>query len=231
MRLKIVLPVMIVLALCLSPGAAIRTKIASSVAASAPDMLGPGKYSVDVTGGLIGLLRGRIEKIDIHGSDVKMSNGMIVDRLNVGLNGVHFKRDQTVTKVESTGFAASVSEDNLTDYLRASRGDMKEAEITLADGRLCYAGRPRVLGLKVKVKAEGTLDLDGNTKVHMSLCKCSGAGIKTPGMVRGWIERRINPVFDATQMGVDAKLKSVEVAKGAIALAGTADVNKKLAKQ
>jgi len=228
---KLSIVVILVAAVCLLPGSILRWKIGQSVAAKMPELIGPAQsYSANVTGGLIGILRGRIERIDITGRKVKMSNGVVVDRLDIGLSGVHFKPDQTVTRVESAGFAALVTQDDLNNWLATSRPDLHDGHITIENGRLIVRAKPKVLLLRTPVKVEGTLRILDGSKLYMVLKNVSTRGIRVPGFVRGRIEHDINPILDAEQMGIGAKLKSVRVTDGAITVTGTADVNKALAK-
>lgn len=228
---KPLIGVTLIAAICILPGSILRWKIGQSVAAKMPELIGPAQsYSADVTGGFIGILRGRIEKIDITGRKVKMSNGVIVDRLDIALSGVHFKPDQTVTRVESASFAASVIEDDLNNWLATSRPDLHDGHIAIENGKIIVRAKPRVLLLRTPVKVEGTLRIIENNKLYLVLKTVSTRGIRVPGFVRGRIEHDINPILDAEQMGIGAKLKSVNVTNHAITITGTADVNKALAK-
>ncbi len=220
---------LLVLLIILSPAALIRSKIEQSVAAKAPELLGPARsYSVDVTGGFIDFMRGRIKRVYIKGKDVRLENGIVVDSLVVNLSGVHFKRDQTITGIDRTTFTASLSERHLQDYLRKSRSDMSDSEVSLPDGRLVLRAKPRVMAIKTPVKIEGKLQIENGTRLNIILSNASAVGIRVPGFVRGRIQKSVNPVMDTKKMGMQGKLTKVEIKKGHIALSGTADVSKAL---
>lgn len=216
--------------ICLSPGALLRSKIAQSVAAKMPQLIGPAdSYSADVSGGLFSILRGRIDKIKVRGNGVKLSNGVKLDRLDINLSGVHFKPDQTVTNVENTDFAGTVTEHDLNDFLAKSRPDVPHAKVVLEADKLSLSASPRILAIRTPVSMEGTLQIGNETKLNLVLKRLRARGIPVPGFVRGRIMHDINPVFDTTQMGVPAKLSTVAISDGAISLTGTADVKKALA--
>jgi len=218
-------------AICFSPGALLRWKIGQSVAAKMPEVIGQaGSYSAHVSGGVLGIVRGRIERVDIRGRDVKMANGVVVDHLNIDLTGVHFRPDQTVTKVEAASFEANVTEDDLNNWIATSRPDLHDGHLTIDDGKLTLTAKPRVMLIRTPVKVEGTLQIVNQTKLNMVLNGLAARGIRVPGFVRGRIQHDINPVLDTEQMGIGAKLKSVQVSRGSITVTGTADVNKALAK-
>lgn len=228
-RIRIVPIAIIIAVVCLGPGALIRWKIEQAVSAKLGGMLGAAKsYSVHVSGGLFEMLGGKIKQIDINGKNVKLSNGVVVDRLDVLLSGVHVKPDQTVTGVDTTAFTAVLSEPNLNDYLRASRSDMRDANITLTDGKLLLTAKPRVLAMKTPVSLEGSMQIVRGTRLDMVLSKLSAHGIRVPGFIRGKIQHDINPVLDTEQMGMGARLSKVAIQDGQIALTGTADVKQAL---
>ncbi len=229
MRLTRLLITLIIAGLCLSPGAILRYKIGQSVAAKMPQLIGPAdSYTVGVTGGFFGIIRGRIDRLNIHGRGVKMPNGTRVDKLDVVLTGVHFKSDQTVTKVENTSFDASVTEQNLNDFLRESRPDVPNAKVVIDPKKLTMSASPRVLGIRTPVTLEGTLQITEDTKLNMVLDKVRARGIVVPGFVRGRVMHDINPVMDSTKMGMPAKLKSVTLGKGQLTVTGVADISKAL---
>lgn len=230
MRPTRLLVVLVVAALCLNPGTILRWKIGQSVAAKMPQLLGPAdSYTADVTGGFFGIIRGKIDRLNVHGRGVRLSNGMRVDRLNVVLTGVHFKSDQTVTDVEKTSFDASVTEQNLNDFLRTSRPDVPNAKVVIGPDKLSLSASPRVLGIRTPVSMEGKLQIADSTKLNMILNRIRARGIALPGFLRGRIMHDINPVMDATKMGMPAKLKTVALGKGQITVTGAADITKALA--
>ena len=229
MRLTRLLIILIVAGLCLSPGAILRYKIGQSVAAKMPQLIGPAdSYTVGVDGGFFGIIRGKIDKLTIHGKGVKMSNGIHVEKLDVVLMGVHFKPDQTVTKVDKTTFDASVTEKNLNDFLKESRRDVPNQKVVIDAKKLPLSASPRVLGIRTPVTLEGTLQIADSTKLNMVLDKVRARGVTVPGFVRGRIMHDINPVMDSTKMGMPAKLKSVTLGKGRITVTGIADITKAL---
>lgn len=227
---KWLITLIVIAALCFGPSAVLRWKIGHSVAAKMPELIGPARsYSVGVSGGLFGILQGRVDKVDIRGNGVKLANGVVVDRLDIDLKGIYFKPDQTVTDVKTTDFAASVTEQNLSDFLASSRPDMRGAKVSLDDGKLFLSASPRVLATRTPVSIEGTLRIVNGSKLNLVLNRCTARGICVPGFLRGRIMHDVNPVLDTQQMGIGAKLNSVEISDGAITLTGRADVKQALA--
>ena len=229
---KWLIALIVIAAICLAPGALLRYLIGQSVAAKMPEMIGPARsYSVGVSGGLFEIVQGRIDNIDIQGNDVKLANGIVIDRLDVDLKGIRFKPDQTVTDVATTDFSASVTEKNLSDFLATSRPDMRDAKISFDDGKLLLSASTRVLATRTPVTIEGTLRIVNASKLNLILNRCTARGICVPGFMRGRIMHDVNPVLDTQQIGMGAKLKSVNISDGTITITGNANVRQALVKK
>ena len=228
---RLLIVAILVAVACFAPGAILRWSIGQSVAAKMPELIGPARsYSIGVSGGLFEIIQGKLDKVDIRGSGVNLSNGVAVDRLDVGLQGLRFKPNRTVTDIRSADFSASVTEQNLTDFFASSRPDMPGAKITLDDGKLSLSASPRIFATRTPVSLEGTLRIVDGKKLILVLSRLRARGIRVPGFVRGRIMRDINPVLDTGQLSMGAKLNSVDISNGAIIITGTADVKQVLGK-
>jgi len=222
---RLFIAAILVAAVCFAPGAILRWRIGQSVAGRMPQLIGPARsYSVGVSGGLFEIIHGRIDKVDIRGSGVNLSNGVEVDRLDVGLRGVRFKPDRTVTDIRSAEFSAWVTEKNLNDFFASSRPDMPGAKITLDDGKLSLSASPRIFATRTPISLEGTLRIVDGKKLILVLNRLRARGIRIPGFMRRRIMHDINPVLDTQKMGIGARLNSVDISDGAIRVTGTADV-------
>jgi hypothetical protein len=216
--------------LCFGPGAFVRWKIEQAVKEKLPDMIGPARsYTVSVKGGLFEIIKGHIAAVNIRGNGVRLANGLTIDRLDIRLQGIKFKPDQTITDVQSTDFAAVVTEQGLSEFLTNARPDMKDSKISLADNRLTLSASLRILATRTPVTLECSLRIDEATKLNLVIDRLIARGVNVPGFVRGKLMHDLNPVFDTQQMGIDAKLRSVQIANGAITLTGNADVKGALA--
>lgn len=228
---KWLVALIVVAAISGAPGAAMRWKIGQSVKEKAPEMISPARlYSVSVKGGAFDIIKGRIEAINIRGYDVRLANGLTIDRLDVRLKEIRFKPDQTITDVQSADFSAILTESNLIDFMSVSRPDMKDAKVVLDDGILKLSVSPRVLATRTPVTLECSLQIEEDTRLNLVINRLVARGIRVPGFVKEKLTKDLNPVFDTSQMDFDAKLKSVDVSNGAITLKGNADVRQALAR-
>lgn len=222
---------LLIVAICLAPGVILRWVIGQSIAAKVPKMIGPSQScSASVTGGVLDIVHGKIAKVTIRENNVKLSSGVTVDRLDIGINGVRFKPDQTVTNVQSTNFKASVSESSLEEYIATSRPDMANAKVTMSDDKLVISASPRMFATRTPVTLEGNLRIVDNTKLYLVVNSIRARGMRIPGFMRGRVMHDINPVLDTQKLGIGGKLTSVKISDGLINLTGTADVSQVLTK-
>lgn len=221
--------VVVLVGIVFLPGMALRWAIAQSVKNKAPEMIGPARnYSVKVKAGLFDIIQGKIPSLVIRGKDVRPSTGVAIDRLDVELKGIRFKPDQTITDVQSTDFIASVSETSLSDFLNTHRPDMKNAKVSMEDGILLLSASPKIMATRTPVTLQCTLKIVDNIRLNLEVNRLIARGVKVPGFVRGKLQHELNPVFDAQQIGLDARLNTVGIANGAITLTGNADVRSAL---
>ena len=220
---------LLIMAICLAPGIVLRWVIGQSIAAKMPQLIGPAQSnSASVSGSSIDILQGKIAKVNLHSNKVKLSSGVTVDSLDVGLMGVRFKPDKTVTEIQSTNFTASVSEDSLEKYIAASQPDMANAKVTLSEDKLTISASPRMLATRTPVTVEGTLRIIDRTKLYLVVNKIRARGMRVPGFMRGRVMRDINPVLDTQKLGIGGEFTSVKISCGKIDLTGTADVRQAL---
>jgi hypothetical protein len=85
-----------------------------------------------------------------------------------------------------------------------------------------------VAGVTVTIAADAGLAVRGGRQLVLDLKKIDVGWLPTPGFAREYIEGRVNPVFDAADIGFDARIDSVSIAPGFVTLTGTLDLVKAL---
>ncbi len=225
MRSVLCLFILLILSGC---GGDIRRKVEKGIAESLPDLIGPAKsYKVSVSGSTMQMLRNRISGIEIVGEGVALKNGVEVTRLDVSLKGVEFSpKSRTITKCESTVFSATLAQQELTQYLKKKYPDVPDLSVLLEDGCLSAAARPSLLGVTARVEAESGLKISSGCKLVLDLRKVTMAGLPAPGFAREYIEKKLNPIFDASKLGYDATISSVSIQRGRLVITGGLDMTK-----
>jgi len=219
------LPILIATALC-GCGGSITRKVEKGIAQSLPGLIGPAKsYKVKVYGSTVDMLRSRMDGIDISGEGVELKNGLAIARLEVSLKGVRFNADsRQITKCDDTQFSASLAQEELRRYLKKTYPDIPGLEVRLRDGVLWASASPSLIGLTASIEAESALKIRSHSQLVLDLRKVTVAGLPAPGFAREYIEKRLNPVFDASALGYDATVDSVSIRGGYLTISGKLDL-------
>ena len=206
----------------------VREKVESSVAQSLPSMIGPARsYTVRADGPTTGMIQGRLDGLNIVGQDVKLKNGMTVSRLAVDITDIAFDRKHDrITRVGSTQFAASLSESELNKCLAARYHDVPGLAIGLRRGYLDIAAKPGVSIVHMSVRADAELEIRDSRILALNLKKLNMAGISAPGFARDFINSKLTCIFDARDLGFDARITSVQVSPGILTLTGSLNLMK-----
>jgi len=210
-------------------GGSVRDRVESGIEKSLPNLIGPARvYDVNVTGSTLGMIGGKLKDIEIKGEDVRLKNGMQLARLSVSLDSIEFDAGKSqITKCGGANYNALLSEEELGRYLRKAYPDVPKLNVELLNGYVSASASPSLVGLSASIKAEATLDIQDKRKLALKLRKVTVGGIPAPGFARDYMASKINPFFDASQIGYDATISSVTVEPGFVTLAGGLDLMKK----
>jgi hypothetical protein len=206
-------------------GRMVSGQIEKGIEAKLPELIGPAKsYDVNVDGSAQKMIKGKIRQIDIHGTDVIVPPGLVVNSLDVQLTDVI--ADTKKGELKSIGgatFAAEVTEDSLNRYLAENRSDKMRAQ--MLDGRMVVQAEPEVLGLSVGVKVTGHLVPKGS-KLDYRVDRLQVIGINTPQVAARMVEDEVNPVIDLANPPFAPVVKTVEIKPGVVRIAGTAALDR-----
>ena len=223
LRVSVIALLAIVLCGC---GGGVRRKIENGIARAMPEKIGRAKsYTVKVSGSTPAMIRGRMSGVEITGEEVRLAKGFTVARLDVSLKDlVVDTHTQEIKRCASAGYSATVSEGELGRYLAKRYRDIPGLEVTLARDCAHVVANPGLAGVTVTVSADAALKVIKGRKLALEIIRIDVAGLPTPGFAREFIEGRINPIFDAADLGFDAKIDSVRIDPGSLTITGTLDV-------
>ena len=221
---------LIVVALCGCSGGQIRHRIESGIARALPSKLGPAKsYTVKVSGSTMAMINGRLGAVKILGEEVRLSKGVTVARLDVDIKDlVADPGTQAIKRCGSTVYSATLAQDELQRYLIKTYPDIPGLKVSLANGAAHVLASPGLAGVKVNIAADATLEVREGRRLALNLMSIDVAGLSAPGFARDFIENRLNPVFDASELGFGARIESVRIDRGSLTLTGTLDLMKAL---
>jgi len=212
-------------------GNKIRREVEKGIAKVLPEKIGPAKsYDVKVWASTMKILDGKLDSVDIVGKDVKLPNGLKLAELDVTVKDIRFDpRSREVKSCGETTYSATLSEEELGLYLKRTFPDVPALAVDLKTDRIGVAASPSMTGIRVNIKAEATLDIEKQRFLTLGLRKVTVAGVPTPGFARDYIATKVNPVFDADEIGFDAKISSAKIKDEAVTLTGDLNLMKALA--
>ncbi len=207
-------------------GEVAKGKIEQGVSAMIPTYLGPADYyRTRVNASPFDLLGEKATSVHIVGANVKTSMGVTIDKLDIVMRNISFDSgSRSLRSVGQTQVTAEISADNFLQYAAKAYPDITEPAVTFTDGSFSLKARPMILGVKPSVAGEGHLEIADGKLVNVRLTKVVTVGISAPGFVRGWLENRLNPVFNAETFGYNLTLDSVEIKPGFVVMRGKADM-------
>lgn len=209
-------------------GGGIRHKVEKGIAKGMEQKLGPAKsYNVKISGPTMALVSGKLKSIEITGLDVKTPQGILVQRLQVNVEDLEVDvATEEIKRCGGTTYRATLSQAELARYLTKMYPDAPDFKLDFMDGFARVTARPGVSIAKVSVVVDATVDILQHRKLALNLKELDVAGIPTPGFVRDYVERRVNPVFDVDDLDIGAKVDSVSMKKGSVTVGGRLDLEK-----
>ncbi|MCE5313776.1 MAG: DUF2993 domain-containing protein [Armatimonadota bacterium] len=221
-----ILPIIGLIATILAGCGRVEHKAENQIAEALQEKIGPARsYDVNICGSPLKLIKGKMERLDIVGQDVQLKNGFKLALLKVSVYGLVFDTDtKEIRRADKTAYSATISQSELTRYLTKTYPDIPDLKVGLRDGLIDVSARPTVAGVGATVKAEADLQAKDGHKLVLDLKKVSAAGIPAPGFAREYIETKINPVLDSRDLGFNATVCSVKLARGSITISGNLDL-------
>jgi hypothetical protein len=206
-----------------------------------PDLIGPARqYRVRVENDPIRTLRGRLSNVTVHGDDVEMPNGLLLDHLYLEIKGIEVDTGKSrVKKIGETRFVATVGAANLDEFLAGASPpgeSIRKVRVTLGDNQVTLAGEREALKLnvpftggqairvKVPFQIIGPLRVAGPRRMEIDPTRITVIGIPISGFPLSFIKDRFENAIDLNALPFPVELGAVQTASGRLILSGTADV-------
>ncbi len=159
--------------------------------------------------------------MDIEGRNVKVPNGISVSLLIVKIRDIAFDTGKkTIKKAASTEYWATLNEAELTRYLTSKYPNVPGLKISLNNGTIGLAASPAVSVIKVGLQADAALEIRDERTLVLNLKSLKVAGIGTPDFAREYIDSKLGTIFDARDLGFDARIKDAVIDRGTLTLSG-----------
>ncbi len=153
--------------------------------------------------------------------NVLLPMGLRVSKVDVSGEGAAGTDKPFALSLVSPGrMVAEVLEDDLAAFLEAQApGGLREFSVRAEDGRLNVRAKKTLL-VDLKVTATASLRIVDERQLWIDVESVDVMGAGAKNLVQSQIDR-INPVLDAGDLPVDARLETVEVGDGKVVLRGT----------
>ena len=204
---------------------------AHKIADAMPDMIGPAKhYDVDVDAGAMSLARGHAHRVQIHGKDVQLSPGLIVNKLDVDAHDVSFdKETRQVEHASHVDVNGTIGQLHLDRYLAASKPGINGLAVQIRWTDLEATVPVSALGMSTTVRVDGVLvpSRFGADKLDFVPSGADIGPVPIPHKLIDIAMNRINPVLDLSGLKFPVQVSSARAVNGQLVVEGTTTLGKK----
>ncbi|MDE2127084.1 MAG: DUF2993 domain-containing protein [Armatimonadetes bacterium] len=193
-----------------------------------PQALGPANsYQVHVSGSPFRTASGRLHDVTIDGQDVQLGHGMLLDELDLHLQGVDVDTlHKRLKGIRSASFAATVGATTLDEYFAGENpqgADLRNVAVHFAPGNhVVISGDRMVLGVGVPFTVSGPVRPEGGRRLELDATALRVAGIPLGGVVLGFVKDHFDSAVDLSQLPFGVRITGVATSAGKLTLSGAA---------
>lgn len=204
---------------------AIKRKVESEIARSVQQMLGQAESCrVELTGSTLSLARGNIKEMKIYAEDLHLKNGITLAQLEVSLKDLQVDTNsRAIKKCAEARYRACVTNKEIQNYLLKRYPNIPGLSIEPLEGKLSIKVTPRIAGISIPIEAIALPKAQHGTEVAVDFQKIDVAWVPTPGFAREYLEKRLNPILKAADLGFDARIEQAFIDGEMLVLTGTFD--------
>jgi hypothetical protein len=211
--------IVVVVAALAGPGVLLSSRLAGDARRS----LHAQDASVRVIAGPLGVLQGRLARLDLHARGA-MLDGASVDEITLELHGVTidlgraFRGELMVRGVARGNTAMVVGEDSLRRYLEG-RG-VRNPAVRMDRGVVTMTGQVTVLSALVDVTLRAALVVSDGMRLAFDVQELRVSGLEVPREVGNALAASINPILTAPQQPVPLQFTGVTIDDGLARIVG-----------
>lgn len=228
----------ITMAVCILIGAigcadrVVKNEVEKTVTGSLPNLIGPAdSYSVRASGSGFRIINGHIRGLTITGTNVHLRAGVTLATMEADISDIALDtHTRQIRSIGATEFSGSMSQTELTRYLASRYPKIPALKVELGDNLATISVRPGISGFSMGISASAAVQVRSETIVGLDLKSLKVAGLSTPSIAREALDPLLDSLFDANDLGVDAKVKSATVTPGYLHMTGTLDLMKAMEK-
>jgi len=153
----------------------------------------------------------KISSIAISGRKVKLGKGLTVEKLSATLYGVRIGPVQKQLKgIDRARFSLIITEEQLTRFLARRYPDLPN-EIELRKGYISVTAPVVVRGKQVTVIADVKPTIEHKARIVPRPIRLMCGSYPAPSFIRRYVEQRIVPVLDLSDLGFKGQLTSITI--------------------
>lgn len=221
--------ILTVAAACLSGGCGttvVRRRVERRAERRLPSLLGPAdRYAVRIVGTRDAeLVRGQARRVEVEGDRIRARGQMLVDSLRLSIHDLRYTGGEPYpVSIGRSDLAVEFTDQALNDYLAVYQPRYQPSvrfEPDRVHVRMVYG----FLGKPTPISAVGRFQVEDGVRLHFEAEKVDLSFINQPGFGERFVEERVNPLLDMTEIDFPARLESVTVLAGRIRACGSATI-------
>lgn len=173
------------------------------------------------------LVRGRVERLVVDASGVRIDQHLRLESLHLVVHDLVVDEDEVDVRSAREGILrVELTEADINRYLR-SRHARHEPQVTLLPGEIVAAVRSPLGGSSSRVTARGRLLVEEGLRLIFRADEVDFELLDVPGFSERYVEERINPLVDLSELKYPARLNELVIMKGLVRVRGAAALPEK----
>lgn len=205
--------------------ALIVSNVESGIADKLQKLIGPAAfYKVKIDSPLPHLVRGDMGDVAVMGSQVRLQNGIVAERLDISLDDV--KANITAGAITSIGddtFSVTINQGDLNRYVAATFPEIPDLCMELHNGKITVTTAQEVVLINSKIKLDGTVDIEDGHKLMLRLHDVEAGRKRLPESIKRKMEDKLNPILDTSEWSLGTQLRTLAIRRGRIEVSGKVD--------
>ncbi|MBC8064257.1 MAG: LmeA family phospholipid-binding protein [Chlorobia bacterium] len=159
-----------------------------------------------------------VGQVEVILQDLALPMGLVINGVTLHAKQIHLEKEPFKVQAPEPGtLEALVLAPNLADFLnKQAPGGLKDFKVELRDGKIHIQASIMIM----KAVAVCTLRIQDETKLFVDLESVDVMGVGAKNMVQSQLDK-INPVLDAADLPIEARLTGYEIADGRLIIRGT----------
>lgn len=174
------------------------------------------------------LVLGRARRVEVEGRGILARGRFLVDLVRVTLEDLRYENGDTdFLSIGRSELELEFGEAALNQYLQTYHARY-QPEIHLLPGRVSVRIVYKLLGTPTPLSASGRLVVEEGRRLVFEAESADVPFIQDPIFARRFVQDRVNPILDLSNIDFPARIESLVISQGKIAARGSASIRTKI---